>query len=107
MEKSYLIPANTKKSQLILGFFTLTDIFIFGAGLLISFAFLLIIHNITLGIGVLIMLPAVIATFLVLPVPHYHNVLQLITNVLNFYSERRKYYWKGWCIRSEFSEKQQ
>lgn len=100
----YLIPANTKKSQLILGFFTPTDLIIFIVGCVISFALLLMIRNIDLITGIILMLPALVGTFLVLPVPHYHNVLQLITNVFNFYTKRRLYYWKGWCIYEKFGE---
>ena len=98
---SYLIPANTKKSQLILGFFTPTDLAIFIIGCLWSFIMLLIVQNATLVIIMLILLPGLIATFLVMPVPHYHNVLQLITNIFNFYSNRRQYYWRGWCACNE------
>ncbi len=99
---NYLIPANTKKSQLILGFFTPTDLIIFVVGCAFSFITLLIIKNITLTIGIIIMLPALISAFLVMPVPHYHNVLQLLTNIFNFYTNRRRYYWKGWCIYEGF-----
>lgn len=99
---NYLIPANTKKSQFILGFFTLTDLILLIAGCIISLALLLIVKNITLTIGLIIMLPALISAFLVMPVPHYHNVLQLLTNVFNFYTNRRQYYWRGWCIYERF-----
>ena len=99
---TYLIPANTKKSQLILGFFTLTDLIIFGVGCLWSLIMLLLIHSVNLVMMILLMMPALIATFLILPVPHYHNVLQLLTNIFNFYSNRRQYYWKGWCIYERF-----
>ena len=95
---NYLIPANTKKSQLILGFFTPIDLIIFIVGVVWSFIMLVLIKSLSLGILILIMLPALIATFLVMPVPHYHNVLQLLTNIINFYTNRRQYYWKGWCI---------
>lgn len=98
MENSYLIPANTKKSQLILGFFTPIDLVIFGVGVTWSFAMLMLIQTLSLTVIILIMLPALIATFLVMPLPHYHNVLQLLTNIFNFFANRRKYYWRGWCI---------
>ncbi len=102
MQGNYLIPANTKKSQYILGFFTPTDLILFATGCVISFALLLLIPDISLGLLILIMMPALIGTFLVMPVPHYHNVLQLLTNIFNFYSNRRQYYWKGWCIYEGF-----
>lgn len=95
---NYLIPANTKKSQLILGFFTKLDLIIFVVGCTWSFIMLVLVHTLSLGLLILIMLPAFIATFLVLPVPHYHNVLQLLTNIFNFITGRRQYYWRGWCI---------
>lgn len=95
---NYLIPANTKKSQLILGFFTPTDLIIFIVGCAWSFIMLILVQSLSLTVLILIMLPALIAAFLVMPVPHYHNVLQLLTNMFNFFTGRRQYYWKGWCI---------
>ena len=41
---SYLIPANSKKSMLILGLFTMSDFILFGVGLGISFLLLLILN---------------------------------------------------------------
>ncbi len=98
MNRNYLIPANTKKSLLIVGWFTKLDLWIFSIGVGWSFLMLLIIKNMNLAILILVLLPGLIATFLVLPVPHYHNVLQLLTNIFNFYTNRRQYYWKGWSI---------
>lgn len=103
MQNNYLIPANTKKSQLILGFFTPTDLILFIVGCAVSLILLLIVKNFTLGLGILIMMPALISAFLVMPVPHYHNVLQLLTNIFNFYTNRRQYYWRGWCIYEGFN----
>ena len=98
---NYLIPANTKKSQLILGFFTKTDLILWIVGVAWSFIMLVIIRSLSMAVLILIMLPALIATFLVMPVPHYHNVLQLLTNIFNFFVNRRQYYWKGWSIYNE------
>ncbi len=95
---NYLIPANSKKSQLILGWFTPIDLVIFGIGVVWTVAMLLIIKELTIGIAVVVLLPLLICSFLVMPLPHYHNVKQLIVNVFNFYTGRRRYYWKGWCI---------
>lgn len=98
MNNSYLIPANTKKSQLILGFFTPIDLVIFGIGVLWTVIMLLIIPELDIGLMIVVLLPLLICSFLVMPVPHYHNVKQLIVNIFTFYSGRRKYLWKGWCI---------
>ena len=96
--ENYLIPANSKKSQLILGFFTPIDLIIFSVGVVLTFTMLLVIKTSSLGLMLLILTPALISTFLVLPVPHYHNMLQLLTNIFTFYGGRRRYYWKGWCM---------
>ena len=101
--KNYLIPANAKKSQLILGFFTPLDLIIFVTGCVVSFTMLLIIPSNSIVVLILMMLPALISAFLVMPVLHYHNVLQLLTNIFNFYTNRRRYYWKGWSMYEEFN----
>lgn len=92
----YLIPANTKKSQLILGFFTVIDLIIFGLGAFITFTLLFIFRNLDFQSAILVLLPVLISGFLVIPVPNYHNVLQLITNIVMFIINRKRYYWKGW-----------
>lgn len=98
---NYLIPANSKKSQLILGFFTFVDLILFGSGVGLTLILLLVIQSTKVSIMLLILAPALITSFLVLPVPYYHNVLQFITNVYTFYSEKRTYLWRGWCCSDE------
>lgn len=98
---NYLIPANSKKSMLILGFFTMTDLILFGSGVGLTLILLLVIQSTKIGIMLLILCPALITGFLVMPVPYYHNVLQFIINIYTFYSEQRYYLWKGWCHNGE------
>lgn len=98
---NYLIPANSKKSKLILGFFTPVDLVIFGMGILFSIFLLMFVQTNNIKIMLLIILPALISTFLVLPVPYYHNINQLFANIYNYFTKPRRYYWKGWCITSE------
>lgn len=98
---NYLIPANSKKSQLILGFFTGVDLILFGSGVGITLILLLTIQSANMTVMLLILAPALITGFLVMPVPNYHNVLQFIVNIYTFFSERRRYYWKGWCYDVE------
>lgn len=57
---NYLIPANSKKSQLILGFFTLTDILLFGFGCLLTVMLLMLVQNATVGQMIVILMPALI-----------------------------------------------
>ena len=96
---NYLIPANSKKSQLILGFFRGIDLILFGCGVGITLILLLTIQSANMGVMMLILAPALITGFLVMPVPNYHNVLQFIVNLYTYFSERRRYYWKGWCYQ--------
>lgn len=96
---NYLIPANSKKSQLILGFFTPVDLILFGSGVGVTLILLLAIQSANIGIMLLILAPALITGFLVMPVPNYHNVLQFIINIYTYFSDRRRYYWKGWCYQ--------
>ncbi len=100
----YIIPANSKKSMLILGFFTSLDLIIFGSGVGLTLIFLVAIKTTQLGVMILILLPALISAFLVAPVPHYHNMLQLIRNFIGFFTNRRNYIWKGWCWYDEESK---
>ena len=99
MDQNYLIPANTKKSKLILGFFTPIDLIIFGVGVTVTIIMLLIFQGMSFNMAILILMPALISGFLVIPVPNYHNVLQLITNIVTFIMNRKRYYWKGWCYK--------
>lgn len=102
MKNNYLIPANSKKSQLILGFFTPIDLIIFGVGCTLTLTLLFIFNNkVEIGALILILSPALISAFLVLPVPNYHNVLQLLTNIITFILGRKRLYWKGWCIYND------
>lgn len=102
MNHNYLIPANSKKSMLILGFFTGIDLIIFGLGCTITLICLFMFNDkVEIGQLVLILSPALVSAFLVMPVPNYHNILQLITNIVMFILGRKRLYWKGWCIRDE------
>lgn len=102
MNHNYLIPANSKKSMLILGFFTGVDLIIFGLGCTITLILLFMFNDkVAIGQLVLILSPALVSAFLVMPVPNYHNILQLITNIVMFGFSRKRLYWKGWCIRDE------
>lgn len=95
----YLIPANTKRGQLILGMFRPFDLILFGIGVLITVIFMAILPLTSTVVTIIVMLPALITGFLVVPIPHYHNILNVILELLEFYSNQRNYKWKGWCIR--------
>ena len=98
---TYLIPANSKKSMLMLGYFTTIYLIVFLMGVVFTLLLVFMLNTSTFLLLILAILPALISAFLVLPVPHYHNMLQLITNVYDFYTKNRRYYWKGWCATNE------
>lgn len=104
----YLIPANTKKGQLIFGLFKPVDLGIFITGVLVTFVMFLIfsrIKDLNNLITVSAVLPAGIAVVLVFPIPNYHNVRVVLGEIINFYSNNRNYKWRGWCAKYEFERK--
>lgn len=98
MENSYLIPANSKKSMLFFGLFNTLDLILFGCGLGISFLLMMFLDVNEFWVAVMAISPGLICGFLVIPVPHYHNVRTVIKNAWNFYTTRQNYIWKGWCF---------
>ena len=105
MNNNYLIPANSKKSQLILGFFTPVDLILFGSGCGLTLLLLMLVRNASAVQMIIILLPALVTGFLVTPVLYYHNVLQFIINVVSFIFNTRRYYWRGWCVKYDANEK--
>ncbi len=100
MNGNYLIPANSKKSGMILGLFMPIDLIIFGSGVGLTLILLMAIHATSLSTIIIILLPALISGFLVFPVPNYHNVLQLIINITTYIFKPRDYIWKGWNYKN-------
>ncbi len=101
----YLIPANTKKSNLILGILRpFPDALIAASGTIVTIGLLLFLGNVESWKLLLACIPMMISVTLVLPIPYYHNTLVGIQTVLAFYRERRNYIWKGWCIYDEFKD---
>ena len=48
---------------------------------------------------ILVLAPALITAFLVMPVPYYHNMLNIIVELYEYLTNRQTYRWKGWCWR--------
>lgn len=97
---NYLIPANTKRGQLILGLFRPFDLWLFGGGVLTTVILLAFLPLNSTLVTVLILSPALITGFLVMPVPYYHNMLNIIVEMYEFITNRQSYRWKGWCWKS-------
>ena len=105
MDNEWLVPANTKKSTLVLGFLRpLPDCLILGTGLGITVVMFLLLDIDKIFFSILSIIPLFIVLLLVLPIPNYHNTLELIKSIMNFYFNRRNYVWKGWCNRDEFKD---
>lgn len=99
MDGNYLIPANVKRGQLILGLFRPVDLTIFSIGVGVSFLLMMIIPLETTVALVIAAAPALVTGLLVAPVPYYHNVLNVLVEAYNFFTDRQKFVWKGWCFR--------
>ena len=99
---NYLIPANTKSGQLIFNIFRPFDLILAVSGITVSILLLLIISPSTFLSAILCLLPALICAFLVIPVPNYHNILVVTTEMILFFYNRRNYKWKGWCYKDEY-----
>lgn len=100
MYNEYLIPANTKRGKLLLGYFRPFDLYLFGGGVLITFILIAFLPLASTWVVVFCLSPAVITGFLVMPVPYYHNMLVVIMEAYDFLTNRQKYRWKGWCYRN-------
>ena len=61
MNNDYLIPANTKKSKLILGFFTGIDLAIFAIGCSVTLIMLVIFQGMNFTTSLIVILPALIS----------------------------------------------
>lgn len=98
MKSDYLIPANSKRSMLIFGVFDKYDLIIFLSGIVVTMILLLVLPLENITIAVIALSPALVCSFLVLPVPNYHNIRTIFKSIWTFYTTRQKYIWKGWCF---------
>ena len=105
MNDNYLIPANTKRGQLILGLFTPIDLIIFLSGLAVTFLLISILPMDITWVAILSVMPGIICSLLVAPVAYYHNVRQLIIEIYKYFSGRNRFVWKGWCYLDESEDK--
>ena len=87
MDHQYLIPANTKRGQLILGWFRPFDLMLFGTGILIT---LLLLAFMPLN-DTLVTIQVAVSKL---------NMLNIVVEVYEFLTNRQTYRWKGWCYRS-------
>ena len=100
MYDQYLIPANTKRGKLLLGWFRPFDLALVTTGILITMVLLAFMPLNSTFVTILILAPGLISAFLVMPLPYYHNMLTVIVELYEFLTERQTYRWKGWCYKS-------
>ena len=103
----FLIPANSKKSMLIFGLFNTFDLILVSTGVAITLVLLLVLPIDQILFAILAILPGIICAFLVLPVPNYHNILTVIKSTVEFFTNRQKFVWKGWCFTDGESDTEQ
>lgn len=101
VDQTFLVPANSKRSALIFGYFRPVDLIIFAVGTGLTLILLMILPVTELKGVIITLIPIVVAGFLVFPIPNYHNVRTFIGEFYRFYTGRRKYYWRGWCYKYE------
>ena len=105
MNGNYLIPANSKKSMLIFGIFDKIDIWIFGTGVITTLLLLVAIKAETMIQVIIVLAPLLVSAFLIMPVPNYHNMRIVITELYQFYTTRQQFVWKGWCAKDGSDKK--
>lgn len=105
MEGGSLVPTNTKKSTLVLGMYRwVPDIVILAVGITVTVGLLLAFPDVGTLLMLLICLPMLISVFITLPIPNYHNMLGAIQSIIGYYYGRRKYIWRGWCVKDEYKQ---
>lgn len=101
----YLIAANSKRAQLIFNLFRPIDLGIAITGASLTLILFIIVRPEDLWPAICTLAPLLVCSFLVLPIPNYHNVLCVLQNVYKFYFvERQQFKWKGWGAKYEFKD---
>lgn len=99
---TYLVPANSKKQNLIFGFMLKTDLIIMVIALSLTFMLLFLVSASSLIGVIIIILPIFTGGLLVFPIPNYHNVRIFIKDMYKYHMVyRKKYMWRGWCYKYE------
>ena len=89
---------------LIFNIFRPFDLGLFIVGVLVTLLALAIVPSTNLLAVTLALIPGLTCGLLVLPMPNYHNVLCALISIYRFYTERRRYVWKGWCFYEQFKD---
>lgn len=94
------MPKNFKRGQYYFNSFRGIDLVIGISGCLISFISILIYLLVFNGQSLLVifglmLVPGVFCVILVIPMPKYHNVMEMIKIFLQWSRKKRRYIWRG------------
>ena len=106
MNNSFLIPANSKKSMLIFGLFNKFDLILAVSGVSATMILLLVLPVEDITFALIALIPGLVTCFLVMPVPNYHNVFSFLKGMFDFFYNRQRYQWEGWCFAYETLKQQ-
>lgn len=102
----YLIPANSKKGQLIFNLFRTIDLVVLLIGGVLTLAFMIVLPGDQLWVLVIKLLPICVCALLVMPLANYHNVMVFVREMIAFYyremNMQNRYRWKGWCAANVY-----
>ena len=81
----YLVPANAKRGTLIFNIFRPFDLIMFGTGAAITLLLLVLVDSNDTIMILLSCLPVGVTGLLVVPIPNYHNVLNIDDDHLDYF----------------------
>ena len=93
-----------QKESLIFNIFRKIDLIVFLGGVIITLILLIIGTSGNIWELILKLIPALIGTVLVMPIPNYHNTLCMIQNMLSNNTENDKLLKKGRCSYEKFND---
>ena len=105
MNNKYLIPANTKRSMLIFGLFKPIDLIIFLVGVFLTIMLVAALGTDTPTQVLVGLSPLIICSLMVSPIPNHRNLWTFTVNVYTYFTNQRKYRWRGWCMLHGEDEK--
>ena len=94
---NFLIPANSKRSMLIFSIFRPIDLAIFITGGVLTFLLIFINNPEDLTDVFIDLIPLMVGTVMITPVPNQMNIWSFTVNVYSFLIHQRNFRWRGWC----------
>ena len=98
----FIIPANSKSGKLIFSLFTPFDLILLSSGLVVTILSIMIFGITSFQGLILCLLPGLVCTALVIPIPNYHNTYTVLKDLIEFFYKRRNYKWEGWRVSDEY-----